>query len=279
MGPLTALIVSTVAQAGVSFELPSSEGLEAWRPVLETVDMVPGPAAAAPWARLSLEGSRCELTVATSWGATIHESVRCPASATDREEIAFLAAVMLEQVVSGRVPLRAAPTPSAPVTPAAPPPPSFTIDLSSAPVPAPRPHDSLVAGASDAVSPPSDLQLDAGVVSPAAAAALPSAPPGTELTLALCHATGCSVAFNPRDCAENGGCSTRQKCPETRWFDKDHDGWGDHRARCLDIDPEQAMGSWVQVIGDCDDDHSSIHPGAPEIRGDGIDNDCDGVAQ
>ena len=32
------------------------------------------------------------------------------------------------------------------------------------------------------------------------------------------------------------------------------------------------------VGGDCDDTNGAVHVGAPEVCGDGIDNDCDGVA-
>jgi len=43
-------------------------------------------------------------------------------------------------------------------------------------------------------------------------------------------------------------------------------------ASCTDDDGD----SWSVEAGDCDDTDATIHPGAPEAWGDGLDNDCDG---
>jgi Matrixin/Putative metal-binding motif len=63
--------------------------------------------------------------------------------------------------------------------------------------------------------------------------------------------------------------------PVTTWFqDYDGDGYGN---------PGQGMSAssqpsgYVLNSGDCDDNDSTINPGATEIAGDGIDQDCDGV--
>ncbi len=62
------------------------------------------------------------------------------------------------------------------------------------------------------------------------------------------------------------------------WFrDADGDGYGDPEQqsphRC--IPPE---GSWVRVVGDCDDRDAERHPGAAEVCNRYVDDDCNGLA-
>ena len=58
------------------------------------------------------------------------------------------------------------------------------------------------------------------------------------------------------------------------WYaDGDGDGYGDVSTTadaCM-----QPVG-YVATSGDCDDGDASVHPGASEVAGDGIDQDCDG---
>ncbi|MEQ1503128.1 MAG: putative metal-binding motif-containing protein [Myxococcota bacterium] len=55
--------------------------------------------------------------------------------------------------------------------------------------------------------------------------------------------------------------------------DRDGDGFGD--ASTANIDAIVPVGAVLQA-GDCDDQRPAVHPGAPELAGDGIDQDCDG---
>ena len=60
----------------------------------------------------------------------------------------------------------------------------------------------------------------------------------------------------------------------TAWFaDADGDGWGAGVA----LEQCDAPTDYVDRDGDCDDDDGSIHPGADDPAGDGLDTDCDGV--
>ena len=61
------------------------------------------------------------------------------------------------------------------------------------------------------------------------------------------------------------------------------DGYGeflfgstDNRAYLFSAGPEDADGDGYSSVEDCDDTEDSIHPGAEEVCGDGIDNNCDG---
>lgn len=56
--------------------------------------------------------------------------------------------------------------------------------------------------------------------------------------------------------------------------DRDGDGFGDEVTRTLVWGGIPA--GYVAAGGDCDDDRASVHPGAAEVPGDGVDQDCDG---
>ena len=63
--------------------------------------------------------------------------------------------------------------------------------------------------------------------------------------------------------------------------DLDRDGYGDPSTAVEACD--SPPGVWVDdapgaADDDCDDSDDSVHPGATEVCGDGVDNDCDGVA-
>ena len=61
---------------------------------------------------------------------------------------------------------------------------------------------------------------------------------------------------------------------EPTWYaDEDEDGYG-----CDDTTRQacEAPTGYAAVGGDCDDGDDTIHPGASEVCGDGVDSDCDG---
>ena len=62
---------------------------------------------------------------------------------------------------------------------------------------------------------------------------------------------------------------------EQVWYeDLDGDGYGDGAPTMSCGEP--FPGSYAPQTGDCNDNDSSIHPGATEIAEDGVDQDCDG---
>ncbi len=85
-----------------------------------------------------------------------------------------------------------------------------------------------------------------------------------------CTAPANHVANN-EDCDDGDGTFT----PFTVWYtDADSDGFGDLNdslVQCAD------PGGSSLIPGDCDESNQDVHPNAPEICGNGIDDDCSGA--
>ena len=65
-------------------------------------------------------------------------------------------------------------------------------------------------------------------------------------------------------------CNNQEKCYQDQ--DGDHYGWG----IITSVDCDCADVGEASITGDCNDQQSNIHPGATEIVGDGIDQNCNG---
>lgn len=70
-----------------------------------------------------------------------------------------------------------------------------------------------------------------------------------------------------------------QAAKELRWYrDADGDGYGcsdKNDGKCSILSVTKPKG-YTRDCRDCDDTDPNVHPGAPEICGDGIDQDCEG---
>ncbi|MFT3948705.1 MAG: MopE-related protein [Agriterribacter sp.] len=67
--------------------------------------------------------------------------------------------------------------------------------------------------------------------------------------------------------------------PATIWYkDGDNDGYSDGttKTQCDQPAGYKLKAQLTATSGDCKDDNAAVHPGAPEICGNGIDEDCDG---
>ncbi len=81
-----------------------------------------------------------------------------------------------------------------------------------------------------------------------------------------------------------GGCDTsvygfQPPTELTTWYrDADGDGYSNGTMLLSAVRPSgySAPGALTALLGDCDDDDASVHPGGTDLDGDGIDQDCNG---
>jgi len=77
------------------------------------------------------------------------------------------------------------------------------------------------------------------------------------------------------DTGLTGGGTVDTGCvPQTFFVDADGDGFGDDEST---FEACELLEGLTDVGGDCDDSRATVYPGAEEVVGDGIDQDCDGL--
>jgi predicted outer membrane repeat protein len=91
-----------------------------------------------------------------------------------------------------------------------------------------------------------------------------------------CSAGQLDVSSPERGGEQAGPTGSSEDCDrESVWFlDADGDGWGDAPTALWGC---EAPGDHVPLAGDCDDQDAAVHPAADEVC-DGLDNDCDALA-
>ncbi len=70
------------------------------------------------------------------------------------------------------------------------------------------------------------------------------------------------------------GADNNVSNPSTFYRDNDGDGFG---VSSVTVTGCTAPLGYAATAGDCNDSNAAVHPGASEICGDGVDNDCDGL--
>ena len=109
--------------------------------------------------------------------------------------------------------------------------------------------------------------------------------------------TALSVRFTPDNGDNDGAADSLDNCPSTPGPvggcpDADGDGVGEPADACPGVKGSRADGCRVpdedgdgyasdaadRRLRDCNDDARAVHPGSPEVRGNDVDENCDGLA-
>ena len=96
-------------------------------------------------------------------------------------------------------------------------------------------------------------------------------------TATICYGAiipnGYSVTSKGNDCDDN---NPAVHALQTYYLDADHDGYG-NPAKTITSCSSTPPSGYVSNNADCNDSKSSIHPGATEICGNGVDDNCNGL--